>query len=216
MGNNPSNFKGDGRLPVECVSWEDCQEFITKLNSRIEGAFRLPSEAEWEYACRGGTQTRFYWGDDPGNTVIGDYAWYNGNSGRRTNLVGEKLPNAWGLHDMSGNVWEWCEDDWHVTYAGAPDDGGAWVDIPRGSNRVDRGGSWDSSPRYCRSADRGGSTPGYRNGSLGFRLALPAVQAAPEPSQASPGKQARAKPVRSRALAESVSGCGAQTGFCGK
>ncbi len=176
MGNNPSNFTGDGRLPVEQVSWEYCQEFITKLNARLEGAFRLPSEAEWEYACRAGTQTRFYWGDDPDETIIKDYAWYYGNSGHRTHPVGEKLPNAWGLYDMSGNVWEWCEDDWHNPYEGAPDDGSAWVDIPRGSDRVGRGGGWDYDPRICRSACRFGGTPGNRIDCLGFRLALPAVQ----------------------------------------
>jgi formylglycine-generating enzyme required for sulfatase activity len=176
MGNNPSRFKGDGRLPVECVSWEDCQEFITKLNGKVEGAFRLPSEAEWEYACRAGTQTRFYWGDDPNETMIKDYAWYDGNSGGRTDRVGEILPNAWGLHDMSGNVWEWCEDDWHGNYEGAPDDGRARVDIPRGSRRVNRGGGWRSIPGGCRSAFRYRDTPEFRDFSLGFRLALPAVQ----------------------------------------
>ncbi len=182
MGNSPSRFKGDGRLPVEQVSWEDCQEFITKLNARVEGAFRLPSEAEWEYACRAGTTTPFSFGA----TLSTDQANYNGNytygTGKkgvyrqRTTPVGSFPGNAWGVYDMHGNIWEWCEDDCHDTYDGAPDDGSAWADTPRGSGRVSRGGSCFSSPRFCRSADRGRSTPEFRSYDLGFRLALPAVQ----------------------------------------
>lgn len=152
MRNNPSYFKGDGRLPVEWVSWNDCQEFINKLNSKVDGLFRLPSEAEWEYACRAGTQTRFYWGNDPDYTVIEDYAWYNGNSCRRTHPVGVNLPNAWGLHDMAGNVWEWCEDIWFDSYSDAPDDGGAWMCLPRDSHRVLRGGSWFYYDTFARCA----------------------------------------------------------------
>lgn len=183
MGNNPSYFAGDGRLPVEYVSWNDCQEFLNKLNARVGGAFRLPSEAEWEYACRAGTSTPFYFGEtlstDQAN-YDGNYIYGAGKQGvyrRRTTPVGSFPANAWGLHDMHGNVWEWCKDDWHgSTYEGAPDEGSAWVDSPRGSLRVHRGGSWNYDPRGCRSANRGRGTPVYRDYYLGFRLALPAVQ----------------------------------------
>ena len=139
---------------------------------------RLPSEAEWEYACRAGTQTRFYFGD---SLSVGDvceddgtrsqYMWYCGNkSPYGSKPVGGKLPNAFGLHDMSGNLWEWCEDDWHGSYTGAPSNGSAWIDAPRGSDRVVRGGFWYGSARYCRSANRGFHWPDDRNDYVGFRL----------------------------------------------
>ena len=177
IGNNPSEYKGDGRRSVENVYWYDCQGFIQQLNAESEDSFRLPSEAEWEYACRAGTTTRFYWGGDLNESNIKDYAWHCDNCGGVTSPVGQKRPNAWGLHDMSGNVKEWCEDDWHDSYAGAPTDGRAWVDSPRGSDRLSRGGSWWNSQRGCRSAQRYRYTPDDWNyGRIGFRLALPAVQ----------------------------------------
>ena len=167
MGNNPSQFKGDD-LPVEKVSWDDVQEFIEKLNEK-EGTdkYRLPSEAEWEYACRAGTTTRYSFGDS--ESKLGDYAWYDDNSGSKTHPVGLKLPNRWGLYDMHGNVWEWTQDKWHRDYDGAPTDGSAG-ESGDGANRVLRGGSWGSSARGCRSASRYRVGPGYRRFILGFRL----------------------------------------------
>ena len=130
-------------------------------------ALRLPSEAEWEYSCRASTQTRFYWGDDPGYTQIGAYAWYSTSA---TNPVGGKTANTFGLYDMSGNVFEWCEDDYHDGYTGAPADGSAWMDTPRAAIRIVRGGSWGSDASYCRSAFRSGYTAGGRGTNYGFRL----------------------------------------------
>ena len=167
MGNNPSSFEGDSH-PVESVSWDDVQEFIEKLNE-LEGTnkYRLPSEAEWEYACRAGTTTSYSFGDD--NSKLGDYAWYDKNSGDKTHLVGQKKPNPWGLYDMHGNVWEWHQDEWHSDYDGAPLDGSAWED-GSSSSRVLRGGSWFSFAGYCRSANRFGNVPGFRSYYLGFRV----------------------------------------------
>jgi len=166
MGNNPSSFKGDN-LPVEEVSWNDVQQFIKKLNEK-EGTnkYRLPSEAEWEYAARAGTTTRYSFGDD--ESKLGDYAWYRANSGSKTHEVGQKKPNPWGLYDMHGNVWEWVQDKWHSNYNGAPTDGSAWEGD--GSVRVFRGGSWYGSARGCRSAIRRGFDPADRYSDLGFRL----------------------------------------------
>ena len=177
MGNNPSQFEGDN-LPVEQVSWNDIRGsggYLEQLNTIIPGHdFRLPSEAEWEYAYRAGTTTRFYWGDDPDYAEIDYYAWYRDNSDTgnagETHDVGLKLPNAWGLHDMAGNVWEWCEDDWHDNYHGAPADGSAWVDSPRGFYRLPRGGSWLSHPSGCRAANRTDSSPLSHGSGLGFRV----------------------------------------------
>ena len=174
MENNPSNFIGEN-LPVERVSWNDIREtdgFLDQLNALSpEYNFRLPSEAEWEYAYRAGTTTRFYWSDDPDYTDIDDYAWYEGNnspSGPKD--VGLKLPNAWGLHDMAGNVWEWCEDDWHGNYMGVPIDGSAWIDSPRSNWRVLRGGASSSNPISCRAASRIQYNPDFRFRSYGFRV----------------------------------------------
>jgi formylglycine-generating enzyme required for sulfatase activity len=167
MGSNPSKFKGDNR-PVEKVSWNDVQEFIQKLNQR-EGSnkYRLPTEAEWEYAARAGSTTRFSFGDDKGR--LGDYAWYGGNSGSQTHPVAQKKPNNWGFYDMHGNVYEWCQDRKGDYLSGSVSD-------PKGpysgSRRVLRGGSWRSFARLCRSALRYWDFPGNRYYFDGFRLVL--------------------------------------------
>jgi len=167
MGDNPSYFKGDD-LPVENVSWDDVQEFIKKLNEKENThKYRLPSEAEWEYAARAGTTTRYFFGDD--DSRLREYAWYSKNSGGKTHPVGKKWANPWGLYDVHGNVWEWVQDTWHDTYNGAPADGSAWEDGVRVS-RVNRGGSWFRFAGYCRSAFRPGFSQDLRSRSLGFRL----------------------------------------------
>ena len=159
MGSNPSNRKGPS-LPVEEVSWTDAQEWCRKAG------LRLPTEAEWEYACRAGTTSRFCLGDEDGE--LSNYAWYGGNSYFQAHPVGQKRPNAFGLYDMPGNVWEWCEDTWHGDYSGAPTDGSVW--LGGSSNRVNRGGSWNSDPGDYRSATRLRCDPGIRALSLlGFR-----------------------------------------------
>ncbi|PNU18567.1 formylglycine-generating enzyme family protein, partial [Geothermobacter hydrogeniphilus] len=171
-GNNPSQFKGNNR-PVEQVSWNDAQGYIRQLNQRRGDSgiapYRLPTEAEWEYACRSGGKDEKYCGGDDVDAV----AWYDGNSGNRTHEVGQKRPNGLGLYDMSGNVWEWVSDWYNSSYYG---------NSPRnnpqgpssGSDRVNRGGGWFNAPGGLRSAYRVRSGPGRRYGSLGFRLALPA------------------------------------------
>lgn len=163
MGRNPSHFSNCGDdCPVEQVSWDDCQEFMRKLNGMVSGGnFRLPTEAEWEYACRSGT-TGPYAGD------LDAMGWYDKNSGSKTHRVGEKNPNASGLYDMHGNVWEWCQD-WFGDYSS-----GAVTDPTgpsSGSYRVDRGGRWGDSAGGCRSAGRDHSSPDVRYSYLGLRLA---------------------------------------------
>ena len=171
---NPSRFKGDN-LPVETVSWEDAVEFCQRLSNRTKQEYRLPSEAEWEYACRAGTTTPFNFGQ----TITGDLANYKttrrtyanepkGDFRAQTTPVGSFPPNALGLYDMHGNVWEWCEDNWHDNYEGAPTDGSAWIS---GSEpmKVVRGGSWSSNPRFCRSAFRR-LTRDNRVNYIGFRV----------------------------------------------
>ena len=202
MGGNPSNFKSPTR-PVERVSFEDVQRFLERVNQRVPGLdLSLPSEAQWEYACRAGTATATYAGameilGENNAPVLDAIAWYGGNSGvgfelkngdnssdwtdkqyphqrAGTRAVGTKGPNAWGLHDILGNVWEWCADHWHDSYAGAPADGAAWLDADNdtgAADRVFRGGSWLDEARYVRAACRYRAHPALRNDSLGFRCA---------------------------------------------
>ena len=175
MGTNPSWFQeANGYLytennPVETVSWYEARAFCTALSALTGRTFTLPSEAQWEYACRAGTTTLYSYGDS--DALLGDYAWWLSNSGSQTHPVGTKLPNPWGLYDMMGNVWEWCLDSWHDNYIGAPNNGSAW-EPETGSLRLIRGGSWgDYIPWAFRSAIRrtcGG--PAYRTNYHGFRV----------------------------------------------
>ena len=162
MGNDPSNFKGDD-LPVEQVSWEDAHRLISAMNAKeTDCSYRLPSEAEWEYACRAGTRGETY-GD------LDAIAWYDGNSGKFTHRVGQRRANAFGLYDMLGNVWQWCEDNWHVSYLGAPTDGSVWQGGDT-SSRVVRGGCFSAIAQDCRSASRMDLWPTSQIGAFGVRL----------------------------------------------
>jgi formylglycine-generating enzyme required for sulfatase activity len=199
VGNNPAWFSaaGGGRetvagqasdsYPVENVSWLDATQYCDRLSKKdglapyydvsgqrdvVRGArgsgYRLPTEAEWEFACRAGTSTKYSFESDP--SKLGEYAWYSHNSSDKTHNVGEKLPNAFGLHDMHGNVWEWCwdsHDDGYYRYSPPADPRGP----PRASDRVARGGGWANGPSYCRSAARVRLSPAYGDYSLGLRLA---------------------------------------------
>ena len=166
MGSNPSFFDGDN-LPVEWVSWNDCQEFIRKLNSLTGQNFRLPTEAEWEFACRGGNNSRGY--KYSGSNYIDNVAWYDGNSGGETHPVATKSSNELGIYDMSGNVWEWCSDRYAGYSSGAQTNPKGPYD---GSYRVVRGGSCDYYARCCRSSHRGNGNPARRDRDHGLRLAL--------------------------------------------
>jgi len=169
MRTNPSGFKRRPDLPVEMVSWDDAQEFCRRVQKKIGERLRLPSEAEWEYACRAGTVTDYHTGDDEAS--LARAGWYGGNSKGKTHPVGQKEANAFGLYDMHGNVFEWCEDDCHESYEGAPTEGSVWIDKPRGQLRVLRGGCWYFIAWDCRSATRIATHPGDRHWFFGFRLA---------------------------------------------
>lgn len=167
MGGNPSLFKDCGDdCPVENVSWIDAQEFIRRLN-RIEGTnkYRLPTEAEWEYACRAGATGKFSFGEN--ENELGNHAWYNKNSDSRTHPVAKKMPNSWGLYDMYGNVWEWCQDGYDDYPSGKVTDPKG---LPAGQHRVLRGGSWLDNAAIARSAFRGQEYPVVRSHDIGFRL----------------------------------------------
>ena len=172
MGTSPSYFSDCDDCPVEQVSWDDAHAFIQKLNQASGRNYTLPTEAQWEYAAGGGATNRTKWAGTNDENSLGNYAWFSTNSNEQTHPVGTKSPNTLGLYDMSGNVFEWCEDDWHDDYQGAPADGAAWIDSPRGSCRVHRGGSWGNGPSYCRVAYRSGGTPAQRSSNLGFRVVL--------------------------------------------
>jgi formylglycine-generating enzyme required for sulfatase activity len=168
MGENPSRFKGANR-PVEEVSWNDAVAFCEKLSRLTGDRYRLPTEAEWEYAARAGTRTRFYWGDSESESTVKQYAWYFNNSESKTQPVGQKKPNGWGLYDMAGNVWEWCSDWYGAAYyeeSPARDPQGP----QSGNKHVLRGGCWGSSAYYLRTAYRNMHRPVNRNNSVGFRV----------------------------------------------
>ena len=166
MGSNPSNFKGSN-LPVEEVSWEDCQTFIRKLNALTGKNFRLPTEAEWEFAARGGNNSRGY--KYSGSNTLSNVAWYDDNSSDKTHPVATKAPNELGIYDMSGNVWEWCSD-WYGSYSTSSQYNPTGPNS--GSDRVNRGGCWDSYAWSCRVSLRNYVNPAYRGYDLGLRLAL--------------------------------------------
>jgi formylglycine-generating enzyme required for sulfatase activity len=165
-GNNPSWFRHHEECPLEDVSWHDVQDFINKLNDK-EGSdrYRLPTEAEWEYACRAGSDTTYCFGND--ESELKEYAWYEKNSDRKTHPVGQLKPNPWGLYDMHGNVWEWCRD----LYANYPVSA---ITDPMGnstgSTRILRGGSWYNAAGFCRSSSRDPRSPYKKNPAIGFRL----------------------------------------------
>lgn len=164
MGSNPSYFEGDN-LPVELVSWDDVQEFIRKLNAKTGKQYRLPTEAEWEYAARGGTKSKGY--KYSGSNTLSNVAWFYANSGNTTHPVGSKMPNELGLYDMSGNVWEWC-GDWSGEYGSSAQTNPTGPSS--GSYRVLRGGSWYDNAGDCRVSSRCNYSPDYRDYIMGFRL----------------------------------------------
>ena len=177
MGRNPSYFQGariagsSAGHPVECVSWNDAVAFCRRLSELPEEkaagrVYRLPTEAEWEYACRAGNPGEYAFGDQ--TEMLGDYCWYAANCGGQTHPVGEKKPNAWGLYDMHGNAWEWCAD-WYARHSGRPE-----IDPTgpsQGTDRVYRGGGYGYGASYCRSANRTATAPSFR-GFTGFRVAM--------------------------------------------
>ncbi|MDB9435285.1 formylglycine-generating enzyme family protein [Dolichospermum lemmermannii CS-548] len=173
MGNNPAHFKGNNR-PVECVSWNNAVNFCQKLSQKTGKNYKLPSEAQWEYACRAGTTTPFYFGESITPDLVnydGNYAYAAAPKGQyrgQTTDVGTFPPNAFGLYDMHGNVWEWCEDDWQENYINAPIDGSAL--ISQSNIKLLRGGSWDDDPDYCRSAYRYKRDLDYYYYFFGFRV----------------------------------------------
>jgi formylglycine-generating enzyme required for sulfatase activity len=167
MGDNPSIFRDCGSdCPVENISWSDALQFIRKLNQMEKThKYRLPTEAEWEYACRAGSTAKYSFGGN--EAELGDYAWYDINSARRTHPVAKKKPNAWGLYDMYGNVWEWCQDGYDDYPSGKVTDPKG---LPAGQHRVLRGGSWLNNAGILRSSFRGQEYPVVRSHDIGFRL----------------------------------------------
>ncbi|MCX6874379.1 MAG: formylglycine-generating enzyme family protein [Verrucomicrobia bacterium] len=190
MGDNPSRFEGPDELPAERVSWHDSQKFVRKLAAEHDGLFaRLPSEAQWEYACRAGTDTAFNngsactlpTGKDP---ALDELGWFNENSEGKTHPVKGKLPNRWGLYDMHGNVWEWCEDAWEAAAYQNRRDGATdprVTSADENAGRVVRGGAWYSRARLCRAASRSAYELGFRRSDLGLRLAAGREPGAAEP-----------------------------------
>jgi formylglycine-generating enzyme required for sulfatase activity len=176
----PSEFTGAER-PVENVNWYEAKEYCDRLANHTKRPYRLPTEAEWEYACRAGTTTPFYFGSTLSTELAnydGNYTYGNGVEGeyreQSTPVDNFKIANAWGLSDMHGNVWEWCEDHWHDNYNSAPENGSPWLTDDVETARILRGGSWDFYPQSCRSAYRYFINPAGRGNFIGFRLACEA------------------------------------------
>ncbi|MFA4904574.1 MAG: formylglycine-generating enzyme family protein [Desulfobaccales bacterium] len=171
---DPSQMPGRPDQPVDSVSWKDAQDFCARVGALTKHNLRLPSEAEWEYACRAGSTTRFCFGDDADCSRLAEYAWFTANSNDYTYPVGRKKPNAWGLYDMHGNVVEWCQDGLHYTYDGAPADGSVWearaITTPSGICRMMRGGCNNSHGEGLRSAARDWGPLKNRCGDVGFRV----------------------------------------------
>ncbi len=169
----PNGVIEDDDSPAVCVSWEDAREFAEALSEYTDMDFRLPTSAQWEYACRAGTETRYYWGEDPLYMLIGygRYAWFEANAafggGRYAHVAGLMLPNRWGFYDMSGNVWEWCQDYWHGNGTGPETDPAGPA---TGTDRIARGGSWETGATFCRSAMKINNHPDYHDHTLGFRV----------------------------------------------
>ena len=187
MGINPSAFSDDLNRPVENVSWTDAVAFCARLTEQERRAgrlpaghaFRLPTEAEWEYAARAGTSDRFSYGNDPSYSQLSSYAWVGANSDETTHPVGTKSANDWGLHDMHGNVWEWCSDRYSNSYAEVSlvdPQGPTLLSALSDSDRVIRGGSWKGLSRFCRSASRSSGSPNLPNNYVGFRVVLAPVR----------------------------------------
>ncbi|MEH2452410.1 SUMF1/EgtB/PvdO family nonheme iron enzyme [Nostoc sp.] len=180
VGNNPSKFKGE-KLPVEQVSWDDAVDFCQKLSNKTGKTYRLPSEAEWECACRAGTTTPFYFGETITTDLVnynGDFPYGSAPKGeyrQQTIDVGKFPPNSFGLYDMHGNVWEWCKDVYNDNYQGAPKDGSAWLNGKDNDIKLLRGGSWINNARNCRSANRNRNARANRNNNVGFRVVAVAV-----------------------------------------
>jgi formylglycine-generating enzyme required for sulfatase activity len=180
IGKNPSKWTGP-RNSVEMVSWDDANEFCRKATAELrkrkllgdDEVIRLPTETEWEYACRAGSKTKYSFGDKEDD--LKDYAWFKGNSKGVDPPVGKRKPNAWGLYDLHGYVWEWAADAWHDSYKGAPTDGSAW-DEKEAKERVLRGGSWADEADTCRSAYRHHKEAGYRSDTVGFRCVRAAAK----------------------------------------
>jgi eukaryotic-like serine/threonine-protein kinase len=167
MNTNPSKFKGPNK-PVENVSWRDAMMFCERLTKETGNEYTLPTEAQWECACRAGSMTKYCFGDS--DDELGEYAWYNKNSEGTTHPVGEKKQNDWGLYDMHGNVWEWCRDRYEKKYYNDPKAGDNPEGPVNGSLRVLRGGGWRFSAEFCRSAIRDRGDPAFAFDSLGFRV----------------------------------------------
>ncbi len=184
MGDNPSTFVTSLDHPVEGVRWDQAVEFCARLSIKAGLHIRLPSEAEWEYACRAGTVGEFFFSEDgpflddseiPQNVrlALDEFAWFDLNSVETTHPIGLKLPNPWGLHDMLGNVWEWCADVWHDEYLNAPNDGSAWIEgNERQPRRCLRGGAWDMNAFRCRSSYRSYDHREMATHRIGFRVAV--------------------------------------------
>ena len=175
MGSNPAHFNNNEELPVETIPWEACTRFCQKLSNLTGYQARLPSESEWEYACRAGSNTAYSFGDNRDN--LDEYGWYRDNANGISHPVGRKKPNAWGLYDMHGGIDEYCQDLWHPNYEGAPADGSAWIENGEKELRVLRGGSWYDLAEHCCSSHRNYYTATEPSEDHGFRVAITASTA---------------------------------------